>query len=225
MTQREIGVDTPKFSEGLRRALRQDPDVILIGEMRDLETIETAIHAAETGHLVFGTLHTTGAAETVNRVIDQFPTDQQEQVRVMLSTTLICVISQALIPKASGKGVVAAFEIMIMTPAIQNLIRVKKTYQIDSEIQTGSRHGMVYLDDHLLKLMLKGIISPQEGLARSRKPEDVEKRLEQGRPPEEEQKEREAAKAPAEGQRPAAAPAAAGRRPVLQINTMRGKKK
>ena len=228
ITQREIGVDTPGFAEGLRRALRQDPDVILIGEMRDLETIETAIHAAETGHLVFGTLHTTGAAETVNRIIDQFPPAQQEQVRVMLSTTLLCVISQALIPKAAGKGVVAAFEIMIMTSAIQNLIRTKKTFQIDSEIQTGARHGMIALDESLLRLLASGLITQSEALSRARKPDDIQQKIDEGRLPVVE--ERPAAdgkpKAPAQAkpgtQRP---PAGAGRRPTLQINTASQKKR
>ncbi|MDQ1256580.1 MAG: twitching motility protein PilT, partial [Candidatus Hydrogenedentes bacterium] len=121
--QREVGVDVPTFAEALRRALRQDPDVILVGEMRDLETIQAAITAAETGHLVFGTLHTTGAVRTIDRIVDAFPTDQQEQVRTQLSGNLKSVISQALLPRKSGFGRVAAFEIMISTPAIQNLIR------------------------------------------------------------------------------------------------------
>jgi twitching motility protein PilT len=168
ITQRELGVDVPSFSEGLRRALRQDPDVILVGEMRDLETISTAITAAETGHLVFATLHTTGCQGTINRVVDVYPEREQEQVRVQLSVTLICVISQALIPRASGQGRVAAFEIMVMTPAIANLIRMQKVYQIDSEIQTGSRLGMISLDKSLLNLYAQGVIARPEVLARCR---------------------------------------------------------
>ena len=226
LTQREIGVDTPSFAEGLRRALRQDPDVILIGEMRDLETIETAIHAAETGHLVFGTLHTTGAAETVNRVIDQFPPTQQEQVRVMLSTTLLCVISQSLIPRRSGKGVVAAFEIMIMTSAIQNLIRTKKTYQIDSEIQTGTRHGMIALDDSIIRHLAAGNISKEEALSRARKPEDIEQAIAEGRViiPEVTAQPTPAPQAPGQPAAPAQ-PQPSGRRPRLQIDAMRQGKK
>ncbi len=152
ITQREIGVDVGSFQEALRRALRQDPDVILVGEMRDLETISAAISAAETGHMVFGTLHTTGAAETVNRIVDAFPTQQQEQIRAQLSTGLLAVVSQALVPKMDGHGRVAAFEIMVNTPAIAHLVRENKTHRIVSEIQTGARHGMVLLDDHLFKL-------------------------------------------------------------------------
>src|SRR5580700_6590872 len=143
VVQREIGVDTPSFSEGLRRALRQDPDVILVGEMRDLATISAAITAAETGHLVFGTLHTSGAASTINRILDAFPTDQQEMVRTQLAGNLVSVISQALVPKADGKGRIAAFEIMIMNPAISNLIRENKSFRIDSTIQTSANQGMI----------------------------------------------------------------------------------
>jgi twitching motility protein PilT len=157
ITQREVGVDVPTFSEALRRALRMDPDVILVGEMRDLETIEAAISAAETGHLVFGTLHTTGAVRTVDRIIDAFPTNQQEQVRTQLAGNLKLVISQALIPRKSGFGRVACYEIMISVPAIQNLIRENKTHRITSAIQTGHKYGMNLLDEHLLALYRKGI--------------------------------------------------------------------
>jgi twitching motility protein PilT len=142
VTQREVGTDVPTFGEAIRRALREDPDVILLGEMRDLETIATAITAAETGHLVFGTLHTTGSARTVDRIIDQFPPEQQEQVRVQLSVAILAVISQVLMPRADGQGVVAAFEIMIMTPAIENHIRKKETFKIPSTIQTSRQLGM-----------------------------------------------------------------------------------
>ncbi len=141
----------PSFSEALRRALRQDPDVILVGEMRDLETIEAAITAAETGHVVFGTLHTTGAQGTVNRIIDVFPTNQQEQIRTQLSTSIIGVLSQALLPKIGG-GRVAAYEMLVVTPAIGNLIRENKTFRINSAIQTGAKQGMQLLDDSLFNL-------------------------------------------------------------------------
>ena len=155
--QREVGVDVPSFSEALRRCLRQDPDVILVGEMRDLETIEAAITAAETGHLVFGTLHTTGAVRTIDRIVDAFPTNQQEQIRTQLSGNLKAVVSQALIPRKSGFGRVAAFEIMLSTPAIQNLIRENKSFRITSAIQTGHKYGMNLLDEHLLALYRKGV--------------------------------------------------------------------
>ena len=177
VTQRELGIDVPSFEEGLRRGLRQDPDVILVGEMRDLETISTAITAAETGHLVFATLHTTGAAETINRIIDAYPEKEQEQVRVQLSVTLICVISQALLPRADGKGRIAAFEIMVMTPAISNLIRMQKVYQIPSEIQTGSRLGMIPLDKSLLSLYARGLVTRQEVLARCKNIPEVQQEM------------------------------------------------
>jgi twitching motility protein PilT len=151
ITQRELGNDVPSFAEGLRRALRQDPDVILVGEMRDLETIGAAITAAETGHLVFGTLHTTGATRTVDRIIDAFPTNQQEQVRAQLAVSMIACISQAIMPKVGG-GLIAAFEIMVSTSAVENLIREAKTYQLNSVIQTGKKEGMVLLDDYLWEL-------------------------------------------------------------------------
>src|SRR3989338_3503084 len=147
VTQREVGEDVPSFSEAVIKALRQDPDVMLIGEMRDISTMEACIRAAETGHLVFSTLHTTGAARTVDRIIDVFPPNQQEQVRVQLAATLVAVISQTLLPRMDSKGRIAAFEIMIATPAIRNLIREGKTYQITSELQMGTRHGMKALDD------------------------------------------------------------------------------
>ena len=140
--QREIGVDTTSFSEALRRALRQDPDVILVGEMRDLETIEAAITAAETGHLVFGTLHTSSAVGTVDRIIDAFPTEQQGQIRTQLATSLVAVISQVLLARADKPGRVAGFEIMVSTPSIQALIRDNKTFRISSELQTGAKYGM-----------------------------------------------------------------------------------
>ena len=162
INQREVGADVPSFSEALRRVLRQDPDVILVGELRDLETIEAAIRAAETGHLVFSTVHTTSAAGTVTRLIDVFPPDQQEQIRVQLSGNLVAVLSQVLCPLSSGKGRIAAYEFMVVTPAIANLIRENKTYRIDSSIQTGKKLGMQLLDEHLWKLYDEGKIALQE---------------------------------------------------------------
>jgi twitching motility protein PilT len=170
VVQREIGVDVPNFSEALRRALRQDPDVMLVGEMRDLATISAAITAAETGHLVFGTLHTSGAASTINRLIDAFPTDQQEQVRVQLSGNLIAVLSQALCPRSDTDGMVAAYEFMYVTPGIQNLIRDNKSFRIDSDIQTGKRYGMQLLDDNLWMHFQAGHISKEEAIDKSKNP-------------------------------------------------------
>src|ERR1700683_3571558 len=170
VVQREIGVDVPNFAEALRRALRQDPDVMLVGEMRDLATISSAITAAETGHLVFGTLHTSGAASTVNRIIDAFPTDQQEQVRVQLANNMIAVLSQALCPRSDVEGMVAAYEFMYVTPSIQNLIRENKVFRIDSEIQTGKRYGMQLLDDTLWNLYQAGKISAEEAIDKSKVP-------------------------------------------------------
>ncbi len=170
INQREVGIDVPSFAEALRRVLRQDPDVILVGELRDLETIEAAIRAAETGHLVFSTVHTTSAAGTITRLIDVFPPNQQEQIRTQLSTNLIAVLSQALCPLATGRGRVAAYEFMVVTPAISNLIRENKTYRIDSSIQTGKKLGMQLLDDHLWKLFDQGKISLQEMLDKARQP-------------------------------------------------------
>src|SRR5215213_8467259 len=170
VVQREIGVDVPSFSEALRRALRQDPDVMLVGEMRDLATISSAITAAETGHLVFGTLHTSGAASTINRVIDAFPTDQQEQVRVQLAGNLIAVLSQALCPRVDTDGMLAAYEFMYVTPGIQNLIRENKSFRIDSEIQTGKKYGMQLLDDNLWMMFNAGKISAEEAIDKSKNP-------------------------------------------------------
>lgn len=177
-SQREVGVDVPSFAEALRRALRQDPDVILVGEMRDLETMESAIRAAETGHLVFATLHTTGAQGTINRIIDAFPVAQQEQIRVQLSTTLIAVLSQALLAKKGG-GRVAAYEFLLVTPAISNLIRENKTYRIDSSIQTGKKYGMQLLDEHLWKLYDDGTCESDECLERARFPGDFQAKMEE----------------------------------------------
>ncbi len=173
ITQREIGVDVPNFSEAIRRGLRQDPDVILVGEMRDLETMEAAISAAETGHLVFATLHTTGAARTVDRIIDAFPPSQQEQIRAQLSTSILAVISQLLIPKVNQRGRVAAFEIMVSTPSIQNLIRENKTFRITSDIQTGAKYGMKTLDAWLFDLYMKGLISYADAVTKAQDPEQL----------------------------------------------------
>ena len=170
LNQREVGVDVPSFAEALRRVLRMDPDVILVGELRDLETIEAAVRAAETGHLVFSTVHTTSAAGTVNRIIDVFPTDQQEQIRIQLSGNLIAVLSQELCPLATGRGRVAAYEFMVVTPAISNLIRENKTYRIDSSIQTGKKLGMQLLDEHLWFLYDSGKINLEEMLDKGRQP-------------------------------------------------------
>ncbi len=177
VTQREVGADVPSFAEAIRRALRQDPDVILVGEMRDLETIHAAITAAETGHLVFGTLHTTGAAATIDRIVDSFPTDQQEQIRTQLSVGLVAVISQLLLPRADKPGRVAAFEIMITTPGIRSRIRDNKTFQINSDIQTGAKFGMITLDGSLLDLYLAGKISYDDLITKSQDPDTVVQRL------------------------------------------------
>lgn len=164
INQREVGDDTGSFAAGLRAALRQDPDVILVGEMRDLETISTAITAAETGHLVFGTLHTKGAANAVDRIIDVFPPEQQEQVRIQLADVLECVISKALVPKVGG-GREAAYEILVATPAVRSLIRQNKSFQIVSAMQTGRRQGMQLLDDALADLIRKGTVTMDDAMA------------------------------------------------------------
>ncbi len=176
VNQREVGVDVPSFPEALRRALRMDPDVILVGEMRDLETISAAITAAETGHLVFGTLHTTGAQGTVDRIIDVFPTNQQEQIRTQLSVAIIGVLSQALLPR-KPKGLVAAYELLVVTPAIANLIREAKTYRINSAIQTGRKYGMQLLDDALFNLWKNGLCEEDDVVMRSNQPGELKARV------------------------------------------------
>jgi len=177
INQRELGIDVPSFSEALRRALRQDPDVIMVGEMRDLETIESAITASETGHLVFGTLHTSGAASTINRLIDAFPTNQQAQIRIQLSTCLMAVLSQALLKRIDKKGMVAAYEFMLVTPAIAHLIRDNKSFRIDSAIQTGKKFGMQLLDDHLWSLYEKGMISAEDMIDRAKNSEQLVEKI------------------------------------------------
>ncbi len=177
VTQREIHVDVPSFAEALRRALRQDPDVILVGELRDLETMEAAITAAETGHLVFGTLHTTGAAKTIDRLVNAFPMNQQETIRIQLSTVLQAVISQLLLPRIDKPGRVAVYEIMINTPAIAALIRDNKTFRINSDIQTGAKYGMVTLDGYQMEKYQQGLIAREEVLNKSQDPASVIQKL------------------------------------------------
>src|SRR6476659_1509031 len=179
VTQREVNVDVPNFAEALRRALRQDPDVILVGELRDLETMEAAITAAETGHLVFGTLHTTGAAKTIDRITNAFPTNQQEMIRIQLSTVLQAVISQLLIPRSDKPGRVAIFEIMINTPSIGALIRDNKTFRINSDIQTGAKYGMVTLDSFLIDKYQQGMIAQEEVITKSQDPTTVQAKLQE----------------------------------------------
>ena len=175
VNQREIGSDSRSFSNGLRAALRQDPDVILVGEMRDLETISIALTAAETGHLVLSTLHTIGAAKTIDRIIDVFPPHQQQQVRVQFSSVIQSIISQQLLPKANGEGRVAAFEIMVANPAIRNLIREEKVHQIDTAIQTGAKFGMQSMDSSLLELYIKGMITKETALMQAVNQDNIKK--------------------------------------------------
>jgi twitching motility protein PilT len=172
INQREVHRDTLGFNEALRSALREDPDIILVGEMRDLETIRLALTAAETGHLVFGTLHTSSAPKTIDRIIDVFPAGEKSLVRSMLSESLQAVVSQALLKKTGG-GRVAAWEIMIGTPAIRNLIREDKVAQMYSSVQTGSAHGMQTLDQHLAQLIKAGTVSRQEAMIKAKNPESL----------------------------------------------------
>ena len=169
VTQREVHVDVPNFSEAIRRALRQDPDVILVGEMRDLETIEAAISAAETGHLVFGTLHTNSAAKTVDRIVDAFPANMKDMIRTQLASSLVAVISQVLCKKVGG-GRIASYEIMVNTTSIGSLIRENKTFRISSDIQTGANLGMITLDTHLMSLVNRELVSPDEALEKAQDP-------------------------------------------------------
>ncbi len=172
INQREVGPHTLSFSNALRSALREDPDVVLVGELRDLETIRLALTAAETGHLVFGTLHTSSAAKTIDRVVDVFPAAEKEMVRAMLSESMVAVISQALLKLKDGSGRVAAHEIMVGTPAIRNLIRENKVAQMYSMIQTGSQHGMQTLDQTLLELVRRNVISISEARTYAKTPEN-----------------------------------------------------
>ena len=179
VTQREVHVDVPSFAEALRRALRQDPDVILVGELRDLETMEAAIAAAETGHLVFGTLHTTGAAKTIDRIVNAFPQNQQEQIRIQLSTVLQAVISQLLIPRVDKPGRVAVFEVMVNTPSVGALIRDNKTFRIQSDIQTGAKYGMVTLDSFLIDKWGQGLIAEEEVVTKAQDPTTIHQKLQE----------------------------------------------
>jgi len=180
VNQRMLGIDTLSFPEALKRVLREDPDVILVGEMRDLETISAAITAAETGHLVFATLHTTDAVQTVDRIIDVFPTYQQQQVRMQLSVNLVGVISQVLVKRKDGVGRLAAWEIMVATPPIRNLIREAKTHQIPGTIETGSKQGMMLLDQHLAALVKANMITLETALEKSSRPQELEEILRGG---------------------------------------------
>jgi twitching motility protein PilT len=179
VTQREVNVDVPNFAEALRRALRQDPDVILVGELRDLETMEAAITAAETGHLVFGTLHTTGAAKTIDRIVNAFPANQQETIRIQLSTVLQAVISQLLLPRVDKPGRIAAYEIMVNTPSVAALIRDNKTFRINSDIQTGAKFGMVTLDGFLMEKYQQGLIAREEVINKSQDPTTIAVKLQE----------------------------------------------
>ncbi|MBO6138378.1 MAG: type IV pilus twitching motility protein PilT [Lachnospiraceae bacterium] len=176
VNQREVGLDTQSYADALRAVLRQDPDIVLLGEMRDLDTISTAVTAAETGHLVFSTLHTMGAAATIDRIIDVFPPHQQEQIRIQLSTVLECVVSQQLLPTLGG-GRCAAFEVMVPNPAIRNLIREGKTYQITSMIQTSRKAGMMLLDDYLAELYIKNKISRDTAISFAQDYSYIERKL------------------------------------------------
>lgn len=174
VNQRELEIDTHTFAAALKHVMRQNPDVILVGEMRDLETISLAITAAETGHLVFATLHTTDAPQTIDRVIDVFPPEQQNQIRMQLAVTIQAIISQTLLPRKDTTGRIAAFEVMIATPAIRTLIREGKTHQIYSDIQAGGEHGMISLDQYLIGLLQKKAIAYEDALAKSSSPRDFE---------------------------------------------------
>jgi len=175
--QREVGQDTRSFARALKSALREDPDVILVGELRNLETISMAITTAETGHLVFATLHTTGAVATIDRIIDVFPPQQQQQIRMQLSVTLQSVISQTLVPLASGRGRVCAHEIMVITPAISSLIRENKVFMIHQIVQAGKEMGMHTLDQHLLELYRKRVIKLEDAMSKCQFPVEFQSQL------------------------------------------------
>lgn len=177
VNQREIGIDTRSYADALRAALREDPDVILVGEMRDYETISVTVTAAETGHLVLSTLHTIGAASTVDRVIDVFPTHQQQQIRVQLSNVLEAIISQQLIPRADGRGRVAAFEVLHANTAVRNLIREGKSHQIANVMQTNRRMGMITMDDAIVQLLREGRITRQMAVSFAQDPDSIESKF------------------------------------------------
>ena len=177
VNQREIGSDSTDYAQALRAALREDPDVILVGEMRDLETISTAITAAETGHLVFSTLHTIGADKTIDRIIDVFPPNQQQQVRIQLASVLECIVSQQLLKKADGSGRVAALEVLFANNAVRNLIRESKTYQIPSVMQTNKRAGMQTMDDALYDLFMRKVIDADTAVTYAQEPVSMNKKV------------------------------------------------
>jgi twitching motility protein PilT len=176
VTQREVHVDVPSFSEAIRRALRQDPDIILVGEMRDLETIEAAISAAETGHLVFATLHTNGAGKTIDRIVDAFPANMKDMIRTQLASSLVAVVSQVLCKKVGG-GRIASLEIMVNTTSIASLIRENKTFRISSDMQTGAGLGMITMDTHLMSLVNRDLVSPDEALEKAQDPITMKEKL------------------------------------------------
>jgi twitching motility protein PilT len=180
VNQREVGPDTPSFADALRAALRQDPDVVLVGEMRDLETISTALTAAETGHLVFATLHTQSAPQTIDRIIDVFPAEQQDQVRMQLAGTLQGIVTQTLVPTADGRGRIAALEILLPDDAVRNLIRQGKIEQIYSVIQTGTGRGMQTMEQALADLVLRKVVTREVAISRSSRPDQLESLLERG---------------------------------------------
>jgi twitching motility protein PilT len=175
VNQREVGTDTASFPDALRSVLREDPDVLLVGEMRDLESIRFALTVAETGHLVFATLHTNDTAQSIGRMIDVFPAEQQAQIRVQLAAALSCVVYQRLIPKAAG-GMTAAYEVLVATPAVRNLIKEGKTHQLRNSLVTGARDGMVTLEQSLSLLVQEGVVSEADAAARSLYPQDIEVR-------------------------------------------------
>ncbi len=185
VNQREVDMDTHSFADALRHIMRQNPDVILVGEMRDNETMQLAITAAETGHLVFSTVHTTDAAQTIDRIVDVFEAERQEQIRMQLAVTLQAVISMTLMPRVDRSGRIAAFEIMIATPAIRNMVREHKTHQLYSAIQTGADLGMQTLDNHLLQLYRDGIVSFEMALSKCSNPGEFQARVSSGRAPDE----------------------------------------
>jgi twitching motility protein PilT len=174
VSQREVGANTQSFASALRAALREDPDVILVGELRDLETTQLAITAAETGHLVFGTLHTNSASKTIDRIVDIFPSGQQAQIRTVLSESIEGIVAQTLLPSRDGKGRVAALEVLVGVPALRNLIREDKTAQIPSVIQTGAQHGMISLDQSLRDLVMQGKLAREVAMRKSSNPRGFE---------------------------------------------------
>jgi twitching motility protein PilT len=175
--QRELGADMPTFASGLKHALRQDPDIILVGEMRDLETTSAAITAAETGHLVLSTLHTVNASQTVERIVDMYPANQQNQIRAMLANTLQAVISQTLFKRSDAPGMVPAIEVMLCTPAIRNIIREARTYEIPNVIETSRSIGMTTLDNAIAELYFNGMISREDAVAQAAYPDKLDRML------------------------------------------------